>query len=304
MEIVDFIKIVYLCYNKYIMPKEGTHQYIASRAQNLFVPKLGEAYFYGATAPDIFFFDFFKKPITSDRLHGKDGEATDQIFFNSCSLWSSLKESEQKILSDFLAGYVTHVITDRIFHPWVIYWSGGPEAEKKHGSFVHHYLETALDAAIASIRPKIKYNQKILNLYKLISKPDNNINRCARQHKFVTEHLDSWAFLSFSRNKPALLTLSYKFCEKYYQHYNLKDLNNWHHPVTGVVYNQSYQDLLQQAIDLSAHVLQQINWQKLADNDWATLIGPASLETNMVAVPFSDCRYQNTEYFKDFKPSL
>lgn len=286
------------------MPKEGTHQYIATKVQNLFIPKAGQAYLYGAVAPDIFFFDFFKKPITSNRLHGKDGEATDQIFFDASALWPKLKPVQQQLLADFLAGFVTHVITDRVFHPWVIYWSGGPQAEQRYGSVVHHYLETALDIAISSTKPKIHYSQQILNLYKLIINPVNNIRRCAWQHKFVTEHLDSAWFLALSRQQAALLTLSYKICQKYYQQYALADLSNWYHPVTGISNQKSYQDLLQQAIDLSSHILQQINWQEIPANDWATLLGPASLVTNMVAVPFIDCRYQNTEYFKDFKPSL
>lgn len=286
------------------MPKEGTHQYIASQVQNLFIPKAADAYLYGATAPDIFFFDLIKAPITSNRLHGKDGEAVDQIFFIANELWLKLDANDQSILAGFLAGYITHIITDRTFHPWVIYWSGGPTAEKHYGSVGHHYLETALDIALDRARPKIRYNAKILKIYQLIAKPDNNLSRCAWQHKFITEHLDSFWFLNLSKKQPALLTLSYKICQQYLKQYPLEDLDVWCHPVTGVSQQATYQDLVKQAIDLTGHILQKIDWQNLPANDWATLVGPASLETNMVAVPFSACRYQNTEYFKDFKPKL
>lgn len=286
------------------MPKERTHQYIASQAQNLFIPKARAVYMYGAIAPDIFFFDFFKKPVTSDRLHGKAGEATDEIFKQAIKLWPQLKPSERTILSDFLAGYVVHMITDRVFHPWVIYWSGGVAQEKKYGSTVHHYLETALDMLIANDRAQIKYNKLILKLYKIIAQAENNISRCAWQHKFVTEHLDNNLFLALSRQQPALLTLSYKFCQPYLNQYRLADLSNWLHPVSGATQSQSYQELLTQAIDLSGHILRQVDWLNLPNNDWATLVGPASLLTNMLDTPFAECRYYNTEYFKDFKPVL
>lgn len=281
------------------MPKEGTHQYIAQKSWVSSIPKIETAYLYGAVAPDIFFFDFFKRSITSDRLHGKNGEAVDDIFVGLNNIWTKLDKSDQEILAAFLAGYITHIVADRTFHPWVIYWSGGVAAEKKYGSAAHHYIETVLDIEVKNIKPKINYNQRILDLYQTIAKPANNIWRCAWQHKFIVANLDNPILLALSRHQPALLALSYKVCQKYRQQFPLEALDTWQHPVTGVQNNLSYQDLLVQAIQASSDILKKINWQDLPNNDWHTLVGPATLETNMVGVPFSDCHYQDNEYFKN-----
>ncbi|MFA5126590.1 MAG: zinc dependent phospholipase C family protein [Patescibacteria group bacterium] len=286
------------------MPKEGTHQYIAKKVQTLFIPKNLDTYLYGSLAPDIFFFDFIKKPTVSNRLHGKDGESTDQIFLTAGELWPKLDKADRVILADFLAGYLTHVITDRVFHPWVIYWSGGPAEEKKYGSIVHHFLETWLDLALDNPQPPIKYDRQILRLYKNIIQPEQNIYRCAWQHKFLVRSLDSTWFLQISRREPALLTLSYKIVKKYISQYHLGDLSTWRQPVTGEPKNISWQGLLAQSIDLSRHLLEQIDWSDLPSNDWETLLGAASLETNLVGVPFSDCRFQNTEYFSQLRVGL
>lgn len=274
------------------MPKEGTHQYIAKKSRDHSIPKVEIAYLYGAVAPDIFFYDFFKKPATSDRLHGKNGEAVDDIFGNISSIWDKLAKLERETLAAFLAGYVTHIVSDRTFHPWVIYWSGGQDT-------VHHYIETVLDIEVGNIKPKINYNQRILDLYKTIAKPANNIRRCAWQHKFIVANLDNNILLLLSRRQPALLTLSYKICEKYRQKFSLNDLTSWQHPVTGAKNNLSYQDLLAQAIQSAAGILKQIDWQDLPNNDWHALVGPESLETGLSGATLADCRYQDNEYFKN-----
>ena len=161
------------------MPKEISHILYADLLRDkishtLFqesVRSYPRAYYYGAIAPDTFYYDILlpgEKPPSGEEfaeaLHGRDGghsqlpillfikayrEKISHPFF-------SWEEEEKKLLISFFSGILTHMALDITFHPVVYYFAGNYYAENKEEKYraqaIHRALETVADLYFLSKR--------------------------------------------------------------------------------------------------------------------------------------------------------
>jgi hypothetical protein len=130
------------------MVKENTHIFGASKILEMLDDNLKEIikenidyYYIGCIAPDICFFSD-KTSFVSDKLHGKDGELTNEIIFRL------LKSKDKKDLA-FTFGYLTHCAFDIKFHPVIYYYTGNyydkNEKNRERAIYLHRHFETYID---------------------------------------------------------------------------------------------------------------------------------------------------------------
>jgi hypothetical protein len=146
------------------MPKELTHWVIAKKALDRLEPGpvkqalLGHfpTFLLGATAPDTPMYallDSERYAKVARRLHGSEGEDT----FDPPA--RVLRQFRGMDAAAFALGVVSHVMTDAIFHPWIMYYSGGchdPEdSVRHHNLFRHRLLESWLDLHYARQNPAL-----------------------------------------------------------------------------------------------------------------------------------------------------
>ncbi|MFH1209179.1 MAG: zinc dependent phospholipase C family protein [archaeon] len=130
------------------MVKENTHLFGAYRIferldENLkkIINENIDYYYIGSIAPDIFFFSD-KTHFVSDKLHGKNGELTNEIIFKL------LKNKDKRNLA-FLFGYLTHCAFDIKFHPVIYYYTGNyydkNKEKRERATYLHRHFETYID---------------------------------------------------------------------------------------------------------------------------------------------------------------
>ena len=141
------------------MPKENTHiMFINDIVNSLQCDETRnklqsnyEALCFGCVMADTFFYSSNKDIVNiSEKLHGKDGENTNELTFDLLDRARQYKSEHLLCLS---IGYISHCVFDIIFHP-VIYSLAG-----------NYYDENA------SIRKQAIYNHRLLE-----TRLDNNIN--------------------------------------------------------------------------------------------------------------------------------
>ncbi len=83
----------------------------------------------------------------ADRIHGVEGEDT------TSTIRTALDIHRERIGSSelsFLAGALTHAVTDSVFHPWVYHRTGNyydPDPELRHAAMIRHRaLESEMDS--------------------------------------------------------------------------------------------------------------------------------------------------------------
>jgi hypothetical protein len=190
------------------MPREAMHWYIAQQALDAYssVPFVLErnAYFLGAMAPDAGYFYLEGRGDTAfpERLHGKDGEDT----------WDPLRLALQRTKSDlhksFLLGYMSHVITDAIFHPAVYYITGNyydvDEAKRLTAVKNHRLLETKLDCWIRARYPQTSLPRYVKDLWKSVDEL-TAVSALLACEIFTTEQLVA-SFQSFGSSQYKFLS--------------------------------------------------------------------------------------------------
>lgn len=142
------------------MPKEITHWLICSKTADLLRgTKAGDATFHnpnalklGAVFLDVFFFLTTKKIYIpykdlAHKLHGVNGEDTYELVRHLITAAKDCPYKEQ-ILA-FIAGVITHIHADAVFHPMVYYMTGDCEnnnlAARSKAIQRHRMLETLID---------------------------------------------------------------------------------------------------------------------------------------------------------------
>jgi len=106
-----------------------------------------EALCFGCVMADTFFYSSNKDIVKiSERLHGKDGEKTNELTFD---LLDRARQHKSVNLLCLSIGYISHCVFDIIFHP-IIYSLAGNYYDKnasksKQAIYNHRLLETRLD---------------------------------------------------------------------------------------------------------------------------------------------------------------
>jgi hypothetical protein len=151
-------KVLYLPIQEKELPKENTHilfvsDIISSIKCNKIKAALQAHYkalCFGCIVPDTFFYSSHKDVNEiSDRLHGKDGEKTNELTFE---LLDRAKQFRSESLLCMASGYISHCVFDMFFHP-VIYSLAGNfydnnVLKREAAVYNHRLMETSLDMAV------------------------------------------------------------------------------------------------------------------------------------------------------------
>lgn len=195
------------------MPKEITHIILAEQMREKLPRDVGELlhshaqeYFFGSTAPDLFYYDvptpFDATPsseIISETLHGRMGNKNNEHIFWMLDRMKKLDQQDRYFA--FIAGYLSHIAADTIFHPMVYSRTGNyfdlDPAERKRSRARHRVLETSLDLYLLSesgrtlrglgllrlLRVPEDFSRSLMNLFSLslseIYHPDLAVSRGA-----------------------------------------------------------------------------------------------------------------------------
>jgi Zinc dependent phospholipase C len=137
------------------LPKENTHIYLANRIIET-IPcdttrGLMRANYdflcLGSVVADTFFYSSCSEVMEiSERLHGKEGEKTNELAFHLLEL--AMNDRSESLLSLAL-GYISHCVFDMIFHPVIYYLAGNyyddDPSKRDSAVYEHRLLETRLD---------------------------------------------------------------------------------------------------------------------------------------------------------------
>jgi hypothetical protein len=140
------------------LPKENTHIFLANsiideilceRTKSLLLANL-EAFCFGSIVVDTFFYSSNPEIAEiSHRLHGRDGEKTNELTFDLLDLARS-NGSESTLC--VALGHISHCVFDMIFHPMIYYLVGNyyddDPSKRKSAVYRHRLLETGLDMEI------------------------------------------------------------------------------------------------------------------------------------------------------------
>lgn len=137
------------------MPKENTHILLVNNIIDSFPSDTTrevmranyESLCFGSIVADTFFYSSNREVVEiSDKLHGKEGEKTNELTFH---LLDRARSDRSDNLLCFALGYISHCVFDMIFHP-VIYFLAGNyyddnPAKRESAIYRHRLLETRLD---------------------------------------------------------------------------------------------------------------------------------------------------------------
>jgi hypothetical protein len=137
------------------MAKENTHIFFAHRVLEHFretellrnISEYIDYYYLGSVILDTFYYSSTKSiEIISERLHGKDGNPTNEMIFEV------LEGSRDMRDIAFILGYITHCALDITFHPIAYYLSGNyydpVPTKRRHAVYMHRHMETCLDVKL------------------------------------------------------------------------------------------------------------------------------------------------------------
>ena len=137
------------------MPKENTHILLVNQVLESIscesARKLMRAHYvslcFGSVVADTFFYSAEKDIIEiSEKLHGKEGEKTNDLTFHLLDLAKNFKSDSLLCLT---LGYISHCVFDMIFHPVIYYLVGNyydeNPAKRDAAIYKHRLMETRLD---------------------------------------------------------------------------------------------------------------------------------------------------------------
>lgn len=275
------------------MPSILTHYGFNKEIYNTQYPYLNnneDAYLLGAQGPDPFFFYGLVPFLSSkngkvtrgygSKLHKLDPKDVFEFFFEYAN-----KSKEKDVLYSYILGAGLHYVLDRKVHPYVFYKTGFSDDKKmKRIYFVDHTLfETNMDVLLMNdryreykLRPSKSIEtdkNKVLNISEMYEKLSKEVVRedlitnksfyNAYRHMITIEkclyspHSVKKKIVGVILKNTPLNTMMHpkivKDDEKI-DYLNLKK-NEWNDPATGVSFNKSIYDLIEEAkIDASEWV--------------------------------------------------
>ena len=144
------------------MPKERSHLLIAGEIlgqlkneplQQL-INRHAAAYYLGAIVPDLKNYDLFGRAEFShvaDFIHDLVETKNSGLIFQMLSELKQKANFSEEIMV-FILGYITHAVSDAVFHPLIFYFTGNlydPDPRERARSLASHfYFETILDLAL------------------------------------------------------------------------------------------------------------------------------------------------------------
>jgi len=287
-------------------------------------------YYFGAIAHDIGFYDFSKPTEANieraaNQLHGVDGEDTLEPLIKMMEI--ALSQNNKRNQLAFLLGMLTHFVADSTFHPMVYYMSGNyfaevPE-ERGKAVFRHRLLETAIDLWLENVEP-LKYPLDLITLWRETGEAGREavellVGHYARQGdtsdtsigELVKKAWRNHRLLqnAFSWSAPRrILALYRRFghpsVEKYEALFYPQPLNlsffdsslDWLHPVTGVPYAMTLEDLLDESVAKIITLFERLNTQSIVK--WPLLLRelqPLSLDSGLPNVSVTQMKHFRTE---------
>jgi hypothetical protein len=137
------------------LPKENTHILLINRVADT-IPceaarKLMRTEYlslcFGSIVADTFFYSPNREIVEiSERLHGKEGEKTNELTFHLLELAKGYKSDS---LLSMTLGHISHCVFDMIFHPVIYYLVGNYYDEdplkRRAAVYRHRLMETRLD---------------------------------------------------------------------------------------------------------------------------------------------------------------
>lgn len=194
------------------MPREAVHWFVALKALEQVSAGINvdkKAYLLGAMAPDAGYFYLNGKGDNHfpEMLHGKNGEDT----------WAPVRSAMKRCSTDyqrsFILGFISHVVTDSIFHPAVYFLTGNyndSNPRRRTRAVVHHRLiETRLDAWM---RKKIAGKEVPVYVQEVMGSKEELKELCAlfSTNDFSTEQL-VFSFEDFAEAQHKFLSTSVGF---------------------------------------------------------------------------------------------
>lgn len=138
------------------MPKENTHIFlvkgiidtIRSDTTRKLMRSNYDCLCLGSIVADTFFYSSSKDIVEiSEKLHGKEGERTNELTFH---LLDRAKSSRSDNLLCMALGYISHCVFDMIFHPVIYYLVGNyyddNPSKRESAVYRHRLIETRLDS--------------------------------------------------------------------------------------------------------------------------------------------------------------
>jgi hypothetical protein len=137
------------------LPKENTHiffindviQSLNCEETKTVLQANYESLCFGSIVADTFFYSSNRDVMQiSEKLHGKEGEKTNELTFD---LLERAKRLRSKNLLCMTIGYISHCVLDMTFHPVIYYLVGNyydnNESVSKTAIYKHRLMETRLD---------------------------------------------------------------------------------------------------------------------------------------------------------------
>ena len=162
------------------MAKENTHIFFAQGVLEHFretallksISEYIECYYLGSIILDTFYYSSNKSiELISERLHGKNGNPTNEIIFEVLEGSRGLRDIA------FIMGYITHCALDITFHPIAYYLSGNyydtDPTKREHAVYMHRHIETCLDMKL----------ENPLRIYSMVHSP---LIHALKFHEIVT----------------------------------------------------------------------------------------------------------------------
>lgn len=200
-----------------------------------------------------------------------------------------IQNSNNIKLKSFLYGYITHHITDSIFHPFIIYKAGIYKKTKETLKYKgrHEMLESIIDSKITSdinnvykAMPKVSdtailkevttrvfqeiYKDEILG--KTLIKNMNNVKGFLWLYRSDKTKIKRMGYRVIDKITGKYYEfLSYNYPNEYLKKVDLAKKEKWHHPVTNEERVSSILDLYEASIKKATEYIEKIEAKKIAE---------------------------------------
>ena len=184
-------------------------------------------------------------------------------------------------VKSFFYGYLTHHLTDSIYHPFIYYYTHEVTKDKETHKYAswHATFESVIDTLyypktylLTKELPKIKKDSRLANvcenIFKEVYKEENigkalaynmaNVRPFLRLYRFSRTRIKRWGYLIIEKLTGFKVSyLAYKYPKSYYK-INLDTKLTWHHPVTNEEQKDSLTTLEKKATTKVLRIIKEI----------------------------------------------